>query len=69
LIDAEDQECSPADVTHLVDGSRMSIKVEVIGGSVTASHFVEEIADKHHLHLASVSDAFTTQGCTTLHVT
>jgi hypothetical protein len=41
----------------------------VIGGSVTASHFVEEIADKHHLHLASVSDAFTTQGCTTLHVT
>jgi hypothetical protein len=47
----------------------MSINVEVLGGSVMVSHYVEEITDKHHLRLASVSDAFTPTGRTTLQAT
>jgi hypothetical protein len=31
----------------------MSINVEVIGGSILVSHYVEEISEKHHLSLAS----------------
>ena len=46
----------------------MAINVEVLGGSVTLSHFTEEITDKHHVRLASVSDVFTPTGRTTLHI-
>jgi hypothetical protein len=73
LADAEYQGCSPAHVaagaTRSPDGRRMSINVEVLGGSVTVSHYIEEITDKHHVRLASVSDAFTPTGRTTLHIT
>jgi hypothetical protein len=72
LADDEYQGCSPAHVatgaTHSPDGRRMAINVEVLGGSVLVSHFTEEITDKHHVHLASVSDSFTPTGRTTLQV-
>ena len=57
LADAEYQRCSPAHVaagaTHSPDGRRTSINVEVLGGSITVSHYIEEIIDKHHVRLAS----------------
>jgi hypothetical protein len=36
---------------------------------ILVSHFTEEITDKHHVRLASVSDSFTPTGRTTLQVT
>jgi hypothetical protein len=70
--DDEYQRCSPAYVatgaTHSPDGRRVTINVEVLGGSILVSHFKEEITDKHHVRLASVSDSFTPTGRTTLHV-
>ena len=72
MADVEYQGCSPAHVaagaTHSPDGRRMSINVEVLGGRVLVSHFIEEITDKHHLRLASVSDSFRPTGRTTLQV-
>ena len=72
LADDEYQRCSPAhvasDATYSPDGRRTAINVEVLGGSILVSHFKEEIADKHHVRLASVSDSFTPTGSTTLHV-
>jgi len=70
LADDEYQGCSPAHVatgaTHSPDGRQMAINVEVFGGSVLVSHFTEEITDKHHVRLASVSDSFTPTGRITL---
>jgi hypothetical protein len=42
----------------------MSIKVEVIGGVPMEQHYVEMVAEKHHLVLDSVSDLFTPAGRT-----
>jgi hypothetical protein len=47
----------------------MSINVEAIGGTLTVSHYVEEIAEKHHIRLVSISNAFMSTGRSTLHVT
>jgi CO dehydrogenase/acetyl-CoA synthase delta subunit len=71
LADDEYQGCSAhvaTGATHSSDGRRMAINVEVLGGSVLVSHFTEEITDKHHVRLASVSDSFTPTGRTTLQV-
>jgi hypothetical protein len=73
LTEQEYQACSPAHVsagfTTAPDGKRMSINVEVIGGSVMVQHYVETLADKDHLILDSTSDVFTPTGRTTIHVT
>ncbi|TCL75537.1 hypothetical protein [Rhizobium sp. BK251] len=73
LPDAEYRRCSPAHVaagfTRDEDGRRMSINVEVLGGSPMVQHYVEDIAEPHHLVLKSVSDVFTPTGRTTIHVT
>jgi hypothetical protein len=37
-------------------GRRMSINVEVIGGSLMVQHYLEVVAEAHHLVLDSVSD-------------
>lgn len=72
LPEKEYQGCSPAHVaagfTTAPDGKRMSINVEVLGGSVMVQHYVEEIGEKDHLKLVSVSDLFTPNGRTTLQV-
>jgi len=72
LPDAEYQGCSPAHVaagfTTAPDGTRMSINVEIIGGSLMVQHYVETLAEKDHLILESVSDVFTPNGRTTIHV-
>jgi len=72
LPDAEYQGCSPAHVaagaTTSRDGKRMSINVEVIGGSPMVQHYVETLAEPDHLILESVSDVFTPNGRTTINV-
>lgn len=72
LPDAEYQGCSPAHVaagaTTARDGRRMSINVEVIGGTPMVQHYVETHAEPHHLILESTSDLFTPTGRTTMEV-
>jgi hypothetical protein len=72
LGEEEYQGCSPAHIaagfTTRPDGRRMSINVEVIGGSLMVQHYVETLGQKDHLILESVSDVFTPTGRTTIHV-
>lgn len=72
LSEAEYQSCSPAHVsagaTTAPDGRRMSINVEVIGGSLMVQHYVEEIVRPDHLRLVSNSDVFTPAGRTKIKV-
>jgi hypothetical protein len=72
LSETEYQACSPAHVaagiTRSPSGSRMSINVEVIGGSLLVQHYVEKLSDKDHLILESISDIFAPTGRTTIQV-
>lgn len=72
LPDQEYQGCSPAHVaagfTTAPDGKRMSINVEIIGGTLMVQHYVETLALRDHLILESVSDIFPAAGRTTIHV-
>ena len=47
---------------------RMSINVEMIGGSFVVQHYVEDIAEKHHIRLISLSDTFSPNGHTKVQV-
>jgi len=73
LSEQEYQRCSPAHVsagfTIAPDGKRMSINVEIIGGSLMVQHYVETLGQKNHLILDSTSDVFTPTGRTTIRVT
>ena len=73
LPESEYQACSPAHcsagATTAPDGRRMSINVEIIGGSLMVQHFVETLGQKNHLILDSESDVFTPAGRTRIHVT
>jgi hypothetical protein len=73
LPDSEYQACSPAHfavgATTTPEGRRMSINVEVIGGSLIVQHYVEEIGKPDHLRLVSSSDLFTPTGRTKINVT
>ena len=66
LSESEYQACSPAHcsagATTSPDGRRMSINVEILGGSPMVQHYVEEIGERHHLRLVSISDIFTPTG-------
>lgn len=72
LSEKEYQGCSPAHVSAAVttgaDGRRMSINVEVLGGSPMVQHYQEEISEPHHLVLTSFSDVFTPTGRIVIHV-
>src|SRR5215467_11822985 len=72
LPESEYQACSPAHysagATTAPDGRRMSINVEVLGGSLMVQHYVEEIGQPDHLRLVSNSDLFTPTGRTTIGV-
>ena len=73
LSESDYQECSPAHIsagfTTASDGKRMSINVEVIGGSLMVQHYVETLGEKDRLVLDSDSDVFTPTGRTKIHVT
>jgi len=66
LPEAEYQACSPAHcfagVTTAPDGRRMSINVEVLGGSPMVQHYVEDVSTPDHLRLVSNSAVFTPTG-------
>ncbi|MGC4055152.1 MAG: hypothetical protein QM757_40455 [Paludibaculum sp.] len=68
LPESEYQSCSPAHcsagATTAPDGRRMSINVEIPGGSMMVQHYVEEIGEPSHLRLVSISDVFTPTGRT-----
>ncbi|HXW92520.1 MAG TPA: hypothetical protein VEK33_18380 [Terriglobales bacterium] len=72
LPESEYQACSPAHfsaaATTAPDGRRMSINVEVIGGSLMVQHYREEISQPDHLRLVSNSDVFTPNGRTKIDV-
>jgi len=72
LSESEYQSCSPAHcsagATTAPDGRRMSINVEVLGGSLMVQHYIEEIGQPDHLRLVSVSDVFTPTGRTKIGV-
>ena len=60
LSESEYQSCSPAHcsagATTSPDGRRMSINVEILGGSLILQHYIEEVARPDHLRLVSTSD-------------
>ena len=68
LPDAEYQRCSPAHIaagfTTSDDGRRMSLNVETIGGNLMVQHYVEDIAERHHVRLLSTSDVIGPGGRT-----
>ena len=72
LPESEYQACSPAHcsagATTAPDGRRMSINVEILGGSLMVQHYVEEIGQPDHLRLVSNSDLFTPSGRTKVKV-
>ncbi|HEX3106733.1 MAG TPA: hypothetical protein VHQ22_20015 [Terriglobales bacterium] len=72
LPESEYQACSPAHcsagATTSPEGRRMSINVEILGGSLIVQHYVEEIGEPHHLRLVSDSDIFTPSGRTRIGV-
>ena len=61
ITDAEYQACSvnhiAAAATRTADGKRMSINIERVGRLIV-EHYVEDIADRAHCRLISVSEAF-----------
>ena len=57
-----------AGATTTPDGRRMSINVEVLGGSLIVQHYVEEVGQRDHLRLVSASDVFTPTGRTKIGV-
>ena len=65
LTDEEYQQCSIAHIagatTRSPDGERMSINVEMAGPALMVQHWTEEIADKQHCRLVSLSDLFDQQ--------
>jgi hypothetical protein len=72
LPEAEYQGCSPAHVSAAQtigpDGRRMSINVEVLGGSPMVQHYQEALSKPDHLVLTSFSDVFSPTGRLVIHV-
>ena len=72
LPESEYQACSPAHcsagATSAPDGRRMSINVEIIGGSLMVQHYTEDISQRDHLRLISNTDLFTPTGRTKIDV-
>ena len=68
INDAEFQRCSPAHVaagaTHADDGRRVSINVEVIGGNLLIQHYVEDVSEKTHCRVVSITDVISATGRT-----
>lgn len=65
--------CSPAHIaagaTTSDDGKRMSINVEMVGGTLFVQNYVEDLAEKDHCRVLSTSDIFTPAGRSKIHVT
>lgn len=70
LQDKEYQECSASHIAAgnsvAEDGRRISINVEQIAGNLLIQHYVEDISEKDHCTVNSVSDSLSPLGRTTL---
>ncbi len=58
-----------AALTHTLDGKRVSINVEDIGGALIVEHYLAEIGEKLHCRLLSTSDLLIGREYTTAQVT
>jgi hypothetical protein len=74
--EAEYIQCTPksgahlsAGFTHDPSGKRMSINVEDIAGALIIEHYVEDISEKLHCRVASISDVLIGREFTTAHAT
>lgn len=56
------------DNTLSPDGRRVSINVEILGGSLVVQHYIEEVARPDHLRLVSTPDVFTPTGRTKISI-
>ncbi len=72
LSDAEYQSCSTAHyaggTSTNSDGKRMSINVEMVGPGLILEHYVEDISERYHCRLISLSDVLAPQGRTRIQV-
>ena len=70
LKDKEYQECSSSHIaagnSAAEDGRRMSINVEQIAGNLLIQHYVEDVSERDHCAVNSVSDSLSPLGRTTL---
>ena len=73
LSTEEYRRCSPqhiaASATFADDGTRMSINVEMIGGSLLVQNYVEHVGERNHVKLVSITYVFSPNGRTTSEVT
>ena len=68
----EYRRCSPqhiaAGATFADDGKRMSINVEMIGGSLLVQNYVEHVGERNHVKLVSITYVFSPNGRATSEV-
>jgi hypothetical protein len=73
LKEHEYQACSVAHIaagtTMDKDGKRMSLNVELVGGSLLVQHYIEDISAKDHCRVSSKTDSISPVGNTKLGVT
>lgn len=76
LFTLKDQEYQSCSVSHIAggtsvsqDGKRMSINVERIAGNLLVQHYIEEVGDRNHCKVNSVSDSISDLGITKLGIT
>ena len=73
LKDCEYQACSVSHIaggsSYSKDGKRMSLNVEMIADNLLVQHYVEDIGNKAHCRVNSISDSFSSFGKTKLGVT
>ncbi|MFC3158543.1 hypothetical protein SAMN05443633_1179 [Chryseobacterium arachidis] len=70
LTDQEYKQCSSAHIacgnSLSTEGKRMSINVEQIADNLLIQHYVEDVAEKDHCSVNSISDSLSPSGRTTL---
>lgn len=76
LFTLKDQEYQSCSVSHIAggssisqDGKRMSINVERVADNLLIQHYIEEIGEKNHCRVNSMSDSFSALGRTKLGIT
>jgi hypothetical protein len=73
LTDEEYQQCAVAHIaggaTRTPNDKRVSINVEMVGPGLMVQHWTEDIAEKQHCRLVSLSDMFAQQERTKMQLT
>jgi hypothetical protein len=73
LKDHEYRACSSAHIaggsSMSTEGKRISLNVEMIGGNLLVQRYLEEISERTHCRVNSLSDSFSPMGYTKLGIT